>query len=69
MKKLRTFEHFPQTSRCPICDNSEDGECCLVPIIGTQEGTIVEAIPIHTGCLSLVYDKKNNIIYQSLERK
>jgi len=66
-KALRTFKHFPDTDKCIICGTNEDGECMLIPVFGTQEGNISQAVPIHTGCLSLGYDKDNKLIYQVLK--
>ena len=67
-KTLRTFKHFPKHDKCVLCNTNEDGECILAPIIGTQEGNISQAIPIHTGCLNLAYDRNNNVIYQVIDK-
>ena len=48
----RTFEHFPPGSHCPLCGDSEDGECVLIGINGTESGKYIEAIPFHLSCLS-----------------
>lgn len=64
VKKLRTFEHFPvKQSICPICRTSEDGECILVPIAASNDGSdnIFEALPTHTACL------QNLIFYPDLK--
>lgn len=53
---------------CIICGNNDDRECCLIGIFGTQEGGIMQAVPVHTGCLNLGYDKENKIIYQVLTK-
>lgn len=65
--KLRTFEHFPKDSVCPICGKNDDKECILLPIVGTQEDNIAQAQVVHTGCLDLWYDAEHKIIYQTLE--
>jgi len=71
MKKAlrRTFKHFPDTDKCIICGTNEDRECILIPIFGTEDGSLVQAVPVHTGCLALGYDKENKIIYQVLTTK
>ncbi len=62
--KMRTFEHFPEDSVCPICKTSNDGECCLISIDGTDEDGICEAIPVHTDCLTCFrYNKDAGLIY------
>ena len=64
MKKLRTFENFPKDSKCPICGTSENGECILIGVVGTEEGLNCKAEVFHTGCLEMWYDEDNKIIYQ-----
>lgn len=46
----RTFQHFPETSLCPICGTNDDGETVLVQIAGTAKDGIAEAKPMHLGC-------------------
>jgi len=46
----RTFDHFPEKAICPICQSNDDGVTVLVPIAGTEEGSIVEAKPVHLEC-------------------
>jgi len=52
---MRTFEHFPDQSICPICGTSDDKVCVLVAIAGTQKDNLVEAIPTHLDCINLTY--------------
>ena len=52
MNKLRTFEHWPENSICPICKSSHDNPCTLIPKEGTQDGNICEALPVHVDCLN-----------------
>ena len=52
MSEPRVFEHFPIGKECPVCGTNKDGWSALVPIDGTTEGGICEAIPVHTACLS-----------------
>ena len=61
---MRTFEHFPKETKCPICNTNKDKETMLVPIAGTQEGCNVQAIPIHTDCLqgNMIYYKAEGLI-------
>ena len=66
----RTFKHFPEDSKCPICNTGEDKECVLVPIDGTEDedGRICEAIPIHLYCLidveNVRYNRQSSILYK-----
>jgi len=50
---MRTFKHFPKEKKCPICGKSDDKECILAGIEGTQEGNNMEALPIHLDCIEL----------------
>lgn len=53
---IRTFEHFPQQSKCFLCGKNDDSECTLIGVDGTADDGIEEALPIHTSCLM---DKDN----------
>ena len=67
MKDLRIFEHFPTEKICPMCGKSEDGECVLIPIDGTSDGNICEAIPVHLKCATkgdLRFNRTVNIFYK-----
>lgn len=46
----RTFEHFPDTSQCPVCGTNDDGPAVLVPIDGTDDDGICEAACVHLDC-------------------
>lgn len=64
-EKPRTFETFPEDSICPVCKTSDDGECVLVSIDGTSDGSICEAQPFHLGCaIATNYNKKAATIYR-----
>lgn len=64
---MKTFEKFNSANNdvCPICGTSEENETLLVPIIGTEDGNICQAIQVHTECFqsNYVYDKEKQIIY------
>lgn len=47
----RIFECFPEQVVCPVCGTSDEGQCLLAPIQGTEEDSICEAKPIHLRCL------------------
>ena len=49
---MRTFEHFPEESLCPLCNTNEDKECVLLPIDGTEEDNICQAKPVHCSCIA-----------------
>ena len=65
VKGIRTFENFPEQVSCPICHLHTNSECMLVPITGTQEERITEAIPVHTKCIGdyLQYDRETDIFF------
>ena len=69
---MRLFDHFPEDSICPVCNSNEVGKCFLMPVHGTGERLIYEAIPVHYRCLitgiadRLFYDKKMGIVYAKL---
>jgi hypothetical protein len=50
---MRTFPHFNPAgdSLCPICGTNEDKETVLIPIQGTGDGNIYEAIQVHAECI------------------
>ncbi len=64
--KLRTFNNFPTEKCCPVCGTNNDFECFLVPIAGTEDDGICEAMVVHTACIKLVYFKNQNIFVQTL---
>ena len=51
---MRLFEHFPQggKEKCPVCGTEDDRPCFLMPIDGTSDGQICEAVPTHADCIS-----------------
>lgn len=64
---MRTFKHFPDDKTCPMCGTSEDKECILIPIDGTGDGSICEAVPVHAECVQkgdLRYNREANIFYK-----
>lgn len=79
MSEERTFEHFPDTATCPLCGTSDDKECCLIPIDGTDDGDCCEAQPMHVECVRKLsqyrYNKVIGAVYArhnvsgSLDRK
>ena len=63
---MKTFEHFPEILVCPICKTSHDSPATLVPVDGTQDGNIEEAIPVHVKCienLSFRFIDTKDILY------
>jgi len=56
---VRVFEQFPQGSGhiCPVCGTDNSGKTVLVPIQGTSDGHIHEAVPTHLDCIL------SNILY------
>jgi len=62
---MNKFPNFPDAAICPICGTNRDEECCLVPIFGSDKGNIMQAKPVHVGCMiaNAVYDRNIGIIY------
>ncbi len=63
-EKVRTFEHFPETSICPICKTNDDGETILVAIDGTESDGNVQATVLHLSCAVVKQHNKDiNVFY------
>lgn len=62
---MRTFAHFPEQAKCPLCDSNKDSECVLIEIIGTAQDGIAEGQPTHTACLfrDLRFQKQDKFIF------
>lgn len=63
---MKEFKHFPVTDTCPVCQTNDDKPCLLIIIDGTQEGNIAQAIPVHSDCIELRYNRELKIFYQWL---
>lgn len=62
--KPRTFDHFPESSVCPVCGTNEDAECVLLEIDDTERGHICEAKPVHLWCaVAKRYNPKFDLLY------
>ena len=66
---MKTFEEFPEGSKCPVCDTNDNKECVLIPIIDKAEGNISEALLFHIECIDLLYNNKLKILYQVVKKK
>lgn len=71
---MRTFEHFnASTVPCPICGTKEDKPPVLIPIDGTGDGKIAEAIQVHLDCIELRakrnFDGYCTLLYQQIPDK
>lgn len=53
---MRVFDHFNAASGqvCPVCKTAKDCETVLVPIPGTEDDGICEAMQVHKKCYDLV---------------
>jgi hypothetical protein len=65
---MRTFKQFPETQTCPICKTSENKECVLAAIDGTQEGHNAQAQVFHLDCIDLWYYPKDGILAQKFSK-
>ena len=66
---MRTFEHFPEETLCKVCGTNTDKACVLLPVEGTGQGSIFEAVLVHVDCMAadtFQYNAKANIIYKVL---
>ncbi len=62
--EIRSFEHFPADSFCPVCSTSEDSRCVLIPIDRTFSDGISEALPVHLKCaISKHYNADLKLLY------
>lgn len=64
---MRTFNHFPNDTMCPICGKGTDKPCTLIPVDGTGDGRICEAVPVHDDCVwadGLRFNREANIFYK-----
>jgi hypothetical protein len=60
---MRTFKHFNQSGApCPICGTVDDKPPVLVPIYGTEDDGICEALQIHLDCINLTAYRENGRI-------
>lgn len=64
--KLKSFEHFNQTTKdpCPICKTKNDERTVLIGVDGTEDEGIMEAIQVHLNCIDLRFSKENGVLYQ-----
>ena len=63
----RTFTHFPEDIKCPVCKTSEDAECILLEIDGTEEENICQAQPVHLWCaVAQRYRKDIGLLYRKV---
>ena len=61
----RTYEHFPDNVKCPVCHTDDDGETVLVPIDGTGDGHIAEAQCVHLACcVPENFNKHRGLLYR-----
>jgi hypothetical protein len=68
----RIFEHPNMDHfRCPICGGSDDMQVVLVAIVGTEEGSIVQAEQTHLDCLlgGVSLYREGNMIVCPLARR
>jgi hypothetical protein len=70
---MNTFEHFNQSSICPICGTKDDKTAVLIPIDGTDDSGICEGMQVHLDCIKLRVKKSfdnsiQTIIYQTFDK-
>lgn len=60
----RTFEEFPVSSTCPVCGTNNNGLTVLVPIDDTEEGNLVQCVPVHLACaVAQGYSLRAGLLY------
>jgi len=51
---MKIFNHFNSSGTpCPICGTVEDSPPVLIPIHGTKDDNICEALQVHLKCIEL----------------
>ena len=60
---MRTFKGIGD-GKCIVCGTSKEGEVILVPVLGTSDGSISQAVPLHIDCIDLVYNRQAKILCQ-----
>ncbi len=70
---MRTFEHFPNDTTCPVCGTNEDKPCFLILVDGTEKGDNCEAQPTHVDCVAksgdFRFNREFNMIYLPCEER
>jgi hypothetical protein len=67
MHKPNIFEHFPKDVVCPVCKTSEDTECLLIQIDGTDDDGICEGQPVHLYCaVATNFNKDMGLFYRKV---
>jgi hypothetical protein len=69
---MKTFEHFNQSTICPICGTKDDKTAVLIPIDDTDNEGICEGMQVHFDCIRLRVKKSfdssiQTIIYQAFD--
>ncbi len=69
---MKTFEHFNQSTICPICGTKDDKAAVLIPIDDTDKEGICECMQVHFDCIRLRVKKSfdssiQTIIYQAFD--
>jgi len=55
--ELRVFEGFnPVGEACPVCHGRKNVETVLVPIPGTEDGSVMQARQVHKKCYDLLVE-------------
>ena len=68
---MKIFESFNQSTICPICNTSNEGQAVLIPIDGTDKDRNCEAIQVHLDCIELRVNpetERGMFIYQIVEK-
>ena len=61
---LRIFENMNETGECALCSTKEPGSIALIPLDGTRDGNIEQAVQVHIKCLNLRMSEKKEFLYQ-----
>lgn len=66
---MRTFKNINKSGKCLVCNTNNDGETCLIGVVGTEDDGNMEAKQVHVKCLDLFYYPESNLIAQRVEVK
>ncbi len=68
---MTVWERFPDGRTCPACGTGEASPCVLVPVDGTRDDGITEAVAVHTSCLDARFvdfrlNRESGVLYRRI---
>lgn len=59
MKIFNSFNNF-NNDTCSICNKGDEKKAVLIPIVGTEQGNLMECLQVHLDCINLLCHKQND---------